>query len=85
MILVRHMESVGRKIVALQADNVNLDNVTMGFHVYPFCSVDHLHLHVLHGQWTCANAKYGFLESVMWYRSLEQIIRQVEAKQGKRE
>ncbi|XP_055016024.1 adenosine 5'-monophosphoramidase HINT3-like isoform X2 [Boleophthalmus pectinirostris] len=44
--LVEQMKDMGMRI--LQMNNVSdLDDIRMGFHVPPFSSVPHLHLHVL--------------------------------------
>ncbi|XP_019953082.1 adenosine 5'-monophosphoramidase HINT3-like isoform X1 [Paralichthys olivaceus] len=44
--LVEQMEKMGRSI--LEKNNISdLDDVCMGFHIPPFSSVPHLHLHAL--------------------------------------
>ncbi|XP_062267875.1 adenosine 5'-monophosphoramidase HINT3-like [Platichthys flesus] len=44
--LVEQMENMGWRI--LEKNKVgDLDDVRMGFHIPPFCSVPHLHLHAL--------------------------------------
>ncbi|XP_042359641.1 histidine triad nucleotide-binding protein 3-like [Plectropomus leopardus] len=43
--LVERMEEMGRSV--LEKNKASLDDVRMGFHVPPFSSVPHLHLHTL--------------------------------------
>uniref|UniRef100_A0A803VL71 Adenosine 5'-monophosphoramidase HINT3 n=1 Tax=Ficedula albicollis TaxID=59894 RepID=A0A803VL71_FICAL len=59
--LVKRMMEVGKAV--LQKNNFNdLNDVRMGFHWPPFCSIAHLHLHVL-----APASQLGFLSRI-YYR-----------------
>ncbi|XP_031631744.1 histidine triad nucleotide-binding protein 3-like [Contarinia nasturtii] len=59
----------------LNTKNVNLDDVSYGFHWPPFTSIDHLHLHAI-----APASKMGFIQRIvfkpidMWYCSPEYVL-----------
>ncbi|KGL89277.1 Histidine triad nucleotide-binding protein 3, partial [Charadrius vociferus] len=58
--IVKRMMEVGKAV--LQRNNFNdLNDVRMGFHWPPFCSISHLHLHVL-----APASQLGFLSRLMY-------------------
>ncbi|XP_075453373.1 adenosine 5'-monophosphoramidase HINT3 isoform X2 [Ascaphus truei] len=77
--LVKNMMEVGKNI--LQRNNVtDLDDIRLGFHWPPFCSIAHLHLHVL-----APASQLGFLSRMIyrinsyWFVTAEQLIERLQA------
>uniref|UniRef100_A0AAY5LA89 Adenosine 5'-monophosphoramidase HINT3 n=1 Tax=Esox lucius TaxID=8010 RepID=A0AAY5LA89_ESOLU len=78
--LVEKMVETGKKI--LQKNNVlDLSDVRFGFHWPPFCSVSHLHLHVL-----APASQMGLMSSLFyrlnsyWFVTADQLIQHLNSK-----
>ncbi|KAG8582647.1 hypothetical protein GDO81_008146 [Engystomops pustulosus] len=79
MQLVQKMMEVGKNV--LQKNNVtHLEDTRMGFHWPPFCSISHLHLHVL-----APASQLGFLSRMIyrlnsyWFITADQLIERLQA------
>nr|XP_057909393.1 histidine triad nucleotide-binding protein 3 [Doryrhamphus excisus] len=79
--LVKRMVELGKEI--LQKNNVTaLSDVRFGFHWPPFCSVTHLHLHVL-----APASQMGFMSRLIyrlnsyWFITAEQLIELLNSKE----
>ncbi|KAM4040293.1 adenosine 5'-monophosphoramidase HINT3 isoform 2-T2 [Anomaloglossus baeobatrachus] len=76
---VQNMVEVGKNV--LQKNNVpNLEDIRLGFHWPPFCSISHLHLHVL-----APASQLGFLSRMIyrlnsyWFITADQLIERLQA------
>ncbi|XP_018539957.1 histidine triad nucleotide-binding protein 3 [Lates calcarifer] len=79
--LVKRMVETGKEI--LQKNNVtDLSDVRFGFHWPPFCSVTHLHLHVL-----APASQMGFMSRLFyrlnsyWFITADQLIELLSSKE----
>ncbi|XP_015277010.1 PREDICTED: histidine triad nucleotide-binding protein 3-like [Gekko japonicus] len=77
--LVERMMAAGKNI--LQRNQfTDLNDIRMGFHRPPFCSVDHLHLHVL-----APASRLGFVSRMVyrrssyWFVTAEQLMERLKA------
>ncbi|CAH2249700.1 Histidine triad nucleotide-binding 3 [Pelobates cultripes] len=77
--LLKNMVSVGKSV--LQKNNVSdLEDIRLGFHWPPFCSIAHLHLHVL-----APASQLGFLSRMIyrinsyWFITADQLIERLQA------
>ncbi|XP_072264964.1 adenosine 5'-monophosphoramidase HINT3 [Pyxicephalus adspersus] len=76
--LVQNMVEVGKNV--LQKNNVtDLQDIRLGFHWPPFCSIGHLHLHVL-----APASQLGFLSRMIyrlnsyWFITADQLIERLQ-------
>uniref|UniRef100_A0A8C5MGR1 Adenosine 5'-monophosphoramidase HINT3 n=1 Tax=Leptobrachium leishanense TaxID=445787 RepID=A0A8C5MGR1_9ANUR len=77
--LVMKMVAIGKNM--LQKYNVSdLEDIRLGFHWPPFCSISHLHLHVL-----APASQLGFLSRMIyrinsyWFITADQLIERLQA------
>ncbi|XP_053566691.1 adenosine 5'-monophosphoramidase HINT3 [Bombina bombina] len=77
--LVKSMVDVGKNV--LRSNNVtDLDDIRLGFHWPPFCSISHLHLHVL-----APASQLGFLSRMIyrlnsyWFITADQLIERLQS------
>ena len=52
----------------------------MGFHLPPFNSIDHLHLHILIGKFNGTLSKLEFYPKSYWYSTCDDMIENAETK-----
>ncbi|KAM4692978.1 adenosine 5'-monophosphoramidase HINT3 [Discoglossus pictus] len=76
--LVKSMVDIGRNV--LQRNNfTDLEDIRLGFHWPPFCSIAHLHLHVL-----APASQLGFLSRMIyrinsyWFITADQLIERLQ-------
>ncbi|XP_040285040.1 histidine triad nucleotide-binding protein 3 [Bufo gargarizans] len=77
--LVQNMVEVGKTV--LQKNSVtDLEDIRLGFHWPPFCSISHLHLHVM-----APASQLGFLSRMIyrvnsyWFITADQLIERLQA------
>ncbi|KAF9336257.1 hypothetical protein BG006_009213 [Podila minutissima] len=70
--LLERMKS--KAIDLLQDRGQNPENSKLGFHVPPFNTVNHLHLHVLGGELKSRFRKLKYQTGRVWYQDLDQVV-----------
>ncbi|KAG9493539.1 hypothetical protein GDO78_001440 [Eleutherodactylus coqui] len=77
--LVQNMVEIGKCV--LQKNNVtDMEDIRLGFHWPPFCSISHLHLHVL-----APASQLGFLSRMIyrlnsyWFITADQLIERLQS------
>ncbi|KAK3809149.1 MAG: HIT-like domain-containing protein [Benniella sp.] len=83
------LEKMRQKAIELLKERGHEPEVSkLGFHVPPFHSIDHLHLHVLGGEMKSKFRKLKYESGKMWYRDLHELQadleKQLKAQQGPR-
>lgn len=79
--LVKKMAEIGRQI--LKEKNVtNFEDISLGFHVPPFITVPHLHLHVL-APFSQLSKGVSFKFRGYFYLTVENMIQILEKKKGR--
>jgi len=76
--LVSEMKLIGKQFMS-QTDPANPH--TFGFHVPPFNSIDHLHLHCLSGKRKgMIGGVVAFMEGTPWFISVDMALQKLESK-----
>ncbi|KAF9202195.1 Histidine triad nucleotide-binding protein 3 [Haplosporangium sp. Z 27] len=68
-------------IELLRENGHNPEESKLGFHVPPFNTVDHLHLHVLGGKFKSNIKKLKYESGRRWYMDLVQLKENLEKQQ----
>eukprot|EP01102_Stenamoeba_stenopodia_P010041 TRINITY_DN2981_c0_g1_i1.p1 TRINITY_DN2981_c0_g1~~TRINITY_DN2981_c0_g1_i1.p1 ORF type:complete len:189 (-),score=41.68 TRINITY_DN2981_c0_g1_i1:267-833(-) len=80
--LLEEMKTLGQQLVEQQRhgldDNTEV-SVKFGFHIPPFNSVLHLHLHCLVGQ-TSAKGKISYREGMPWFKLIDDAVADLEKR-----
>lgn len=91
--LLQHMQQRAIQVLQSLTQDKHADQgATFGFHrvrknwfswqvcffQYPFCSIDHLHMHVLHGAFVSSIHKISFTEGTWWFQPLHQILKRIQ-------
>jgi len=80
--LVQDMLNVGKQLVETHIPENLRTTVKFGYHVPPFTSVDHLHMHVLagkpHSYWS---GHVSFAKNTPWFITAEQMINKLQKQQ----
>jgi len=76
--LVQEMEIVGRDFLAQISTLDATSKTALGFHLPPFNSIEHLHMHVLAGPRTSPFSRNS--EHVWWFISVEKILKDLAQK-----
>ncbi|KAA0708631.1 Histidine triad nucleotide-binding protein 3 [Triplophysa tibetana] len=80
--LVKEMAEIGRRM--LKANNVtDFEDISLGFHVPPYISVPHLHLHVL-APYSKLNMETEYKFTDFRYLTVEALLHALEMKKGGR-
>jgi diadenosine tetraphosphate (Ap4A) HIT family hydrolase len=83
--LLEHMRQVGIKSVAeqIRSKNLSLDRhpLLVAFHVPPFYTIDHLHMHILSSStFVSKKASFYFQNPSMWCLHYDTVIEQVQQR-----
>lgn len=78
--LVEHMRDMGLKILKMNKVS-DLDDIRMGFHVPPFSSVPHLHLHVLApASQMCHRSLLRYGPQSHWFITVDTVLSQLKTR-----
>ncbi|KAG0251676.1 hypothetical protein DFQ27_008598 [Actinomortierella ambigua] len=72
---VKRMHAKGQEILAERG--YDSKNSKLGFHVPPFNTIDHLHLHVLGGEFKNAFRRKKYESGRMWYMDMSQLLEKI--------
>lgn len=77
--LMEHLRTVA---LNFSRDTLHLDpsQVTLSFHVPPFFSINHLHLHITTDEYYSVMKRLAFYYDTAWCINLETVIRQLREK-----
>ncbi len=77
--LLKHMESIGKKVLESPESKVQLSGKYLyGFHVPPFNSVDHLHLHCFSLPFLDCLRQLKYLPKSPWFLTITDLIKKLE-------
>ncbi|XP_051954073.1 adenosine 5'-monophosphoramidase HINT3 isoform X1 [Xyrauchen texanus] len=77
--LVRRMAEIGK--AALKAKNVtDFEDISLGFHVPPYITVPHLHLHVL-APFSQLHIETRFKYTDYWYLTVEKFLKKLDEQE----
>ncbi|KAF9969810.1 Histidine triad nucleotide-binding protein 3 [Actinomortierella ambigua] len=74
--VLKRMHAKGKEILAERG--YDSSNSKLGFHVPPFNTIDHLHLHVLGGEYRNSFRRKKYESDRMWYMDMSQLLEKVE-------
>mmetsp|Transcript_53001 Transcript_53001/g.88104 ORF Transcript_53001/g.88104 Transcript_53001/m.88104 type:complete len:119 (-) Transcript_53001:351-707(-) len=79
--LLKRMMAVGRDLVAKHAPEFHgKQKMRFGFHVYPFRSIHHLHLHAMCLPFGSFSKRVRFSKFSPWYLSAQTLLKRLERK-----
>jgi len=85
--IVREMISCGQQflesILNEKEEENSSSNLLMGFHVPPFNSIEHLHMHCLSGNWKSLFSGFSFLENSWWFIKATRLLEVLHERKSK--